>query len=469
MKIIPLFIGLFLLTHFSFAQNQSYELSNGGTKVSSGMSAWIRSKDFRSMQFRVACISKMNEEGFYTWTIDFQSTYKEGSFDVFVGPNFEAIKKTFDTGSYGESTKISTTMQDANPSPNKKHHFRGDFKVPSNTSFYIVFTAMNIQTEANRDLGMKYLATDSGIPCIQCQYSQYEGCPNYKNPTNIIISSRNYGQYVNLANVGGNTSSYPNSQQQSQNANPSTEMAQTAISLLQSFTGLNSRDRIRAKRAERAAQQKNNSQEESSTQYETPPSTNVTYDYSTVVKSATAESNKNTYEGYKNAIKLLEPYVYKMNGNDLNSLGFYYWKIQDYVPATKYYKMSGENGSDWGYNNLALCYQNGWGVNKNNVEAFDYYNKVAPTFENIGETYHQMGHLCTAGANNTKGTADYIMASSYYSMGANSNNAECMLHLGELYDTGGQLKTNLKLAKYWYKKACDLKTEKACTKLRALE
>jgi TPR repeat protein len=108
-------------------------------------------------------------------------------------------------------------------------------------------------------------------------------------------------------------------------------------------------------------------------------------------------------------------------------------------------------------------------VDKNNVEAFEYYSKVNSSFEKIGETYHQLGHLCVVGANNPAGSADYVTTSSYYSMGANSNNAECMLHLGEFYDTEGKLKTNFTLAKYWYKKACDLKNEKACTKLKGLE
>lgn len=277
-------------------------------------------------------------------------------------------------------------------------------------------------------------------------------------------------------NSSSSNQTYSNTQQ-SQNTDPTTTLAQTALSILGNFTSSNSRDKIRAQRAERKAQENNNSSRESyrsstryetqsSSQYETPTNT---YDYSTAVKYANVEANKDTYDGYRNAIKLLESYVYKLNGEDLNSLGYYYWKVKDYFPASKYYKMSGDKGNDWGNNNLALCYQNGWGVDKNNFQAFEYYSKVGSTFERIGETYHQIGHLCVAGANNTTGTADYATASSYYSMGANSNNSECMLHLGELYDIGGQLKTNLTLAKYWYKKACNLKNEKACTKLKALE
>ena len=256
-----------------------------------------------------------------------------------------------------------------------------------------------------------------------------------------------------------------------QSTDPTTTLAQTALSILGNFTNSNSRDKIRAQRAERKAQQSSSTTQksyESSSQYETSPN-NITYDYSTVVKYAKVEVNKDTYDGYRNAIKLLEPYVNKMDGEDLNNLGFYYWKVKDYFPANKYYKMAGDKGNDWGNNNLALCYQNGWGVDKNNVQAFEYYSKVGSTFKRIGETYHQIGHLCAVGANNTMGTADYATASSYYSMGASSNNSECMLHLGEFYDKGGQLKTNLTLAKYWYRKACDLNNEKACTKLKALE
>lgn len=197
--------------------------------------------------------------------------------------------------------------------------------------------------------------------------------------------------------------------------------------------------------------------------------TNTSGDYAAVSKAALIEAGKDTDEGYKTATVLLEPYANSMSGDDLNTLGFWFWKVKDYLRAVKYYKMSGDEGNDWGNNNLGNCYQNGWGVDTNYVKAFEYYNKVSSSFEYIGAIYHQLGHLCADGANNAAGKSDYTSASSYYTMGANANNSNCMLHLGEFYDTGGKLTTNLALAKYWYKKACDLKEEKACTKLKALE
>jgi hypothetical protein len=199
---------------------------------------------------------------------------------------------------------------------------------------------------------------------------------------------------------------------------------------------------------------------------------NIAANYPNVAKAASSEVEKDTDEGYRNAAKLLEPYAGFMDGSKLNSLGFYFWKVKDYQPALKYYKMSADKGNDWGYNNLRICYQSGYGVEVNAAnyrKAFEYGSKVSSNFELIGETYHQLGHLCEIGANNSEGTPDFNTAANYFMMGANSKDASSMLHLGQYYDTGGRFPTNMTIAKNWYEKACELNNKDACEKLKKLQ
>lgn len=47
---------------------------------------------------------------------------------------------------------------------------------------------------------------------------------------------------------------------------------------------------------------------------------------------------------------------------------------QDYKEAVKWYRKSAVQGSDWALVRLALCYQNGFGVPVNYIEAYAYLN-----------------------------------------------------------------------------------------------
>lgn len=81
--------------------------------------------------------------------------------------------------------------------------------------------------------------------------------------------------------------------------------------------------------------------------------------FNLVFDEAILEMNKDTYDGVKKAINLLEPYSETMNGDNLSILGYCFEKIKDYLPAMKYYKMAGEKGNDWGNYAVARFYING--------------------------------------------------------------------------------------------------------------
>ena len=59
-----------------------------------------------------------------------------------------------------------------------------------------------------------------------------------------------------------------------------------------------------------------------------------------------------------------------------NRLGDLYLdeKARDYTQAIRWLRESADYGRDTALNNLGLCYYNGWGVTKNFVEAFAYFN-----------------------------------------------------------------------------------------------
>lgn len=187
------------------------------------------------------------------------------------------------------------------------------------------------------------------------------------------------------------------------------------------------------------------------------------------MERAEAEASKGTDEGYSNAVSILLPRLNELDGDGLNTLGFYYWKQKDYTNSFKYFKMSAAKGSDIGIYDLAYAYENGHGTTVDKNIAFHYYTKISPNYNDMGSVYHQLGHLCEEGANNDRNKPDFQMAFGYFSKGAEIGSGTCMFHLGDYYHSGGKITTDLKMAKYWYQKACDKKINEACEKLKALQ
>eukprot|EP01133_Synstelium_polycarpum_P011797 gene11797-13757_t len=186
------------------------------------------------------------------------------------------------------------------------------------------------------------------------------------------------------------------------------------------------------------------------------------------MEQSNIEGAKNTDEGYRAAINLLIPHVAELDGDAINNLGFYYWKLKDYQKSTKFFKMSALKESNHGIRNLANAYTRGEGIEVDKKMAYVYYLKIKPDFENIAGVYHQIAHLCEGGYNNDGNQPDYQNAYNYFLKGANLGEANCMLHIGEYYDANGKLQTDLNLAKQWYQKACNAGQSDACELLKKL-
>lgn len=100
-------------------------------------------------------------------------------------------------------------------------------------------------------------------------------------------------------------------------------------------------------------------------------------------------------------------------------------------------------------NNLADCYANGWGVEKDIRKAVELYS------EEIKDKYY--GETSASRAND-KGNEyyrqkHYIHALAYYEQSASFKNKYAMCNIGNIYYYGLGLKKDLEIAKNWYRKA----------------
>ena len=88
---------------------------------------------------------------------------------------------------------------------------------------------------------------------------------------------------------------------------------------------------------------------------------------------------KGVEKDIQKAIQLFEK-AYEMSGeaagNSANQIGLIYWNENDYSKANEWHQKAGEAGYDWGWNNLALSYRNGDGVEKDIQKAIQLFEKA---------------------------------------------------------------------------------------------
>ena len=113
---------------------------------------------------------------------------------------------------------------------------------------------------------------------------------------------------------------------------------------------------------------------------------------------------------------------------------------------------------------LALRYHKGDGVQRDYVEAIDWYRKAAaqghaPSLTNLGAMY-QMGQGLKQ---------DPAMAAEWYEKAAVQGDANGQANLGMLYHQGLGVKLDHERAAYWYRKAAEQGHADARNKLRMLD
>ena len=137
-----------------------------------------------------------------------------------------------------------------------------------------------------------------------------------------------------------------------------------------------------------------------------------------------------------------------------NSLGICYGNGQgvakDEVEAAKWFRKAAEQNCASAQCSLGWCYHNGQGVAKDEAEAVKWYRKAAE--QNYADAQYNLG-LCYA---NGRGVVkDEVEAVRWYRKAAEQNVAAAQCSLGFCYDNGrGVVKDELEAVK-WYRKAAE--------------
>ena len=118
--------------------------------------------------------------------------------------------------------------------------------------------------------------------------------------------------------------------------------------------------------------------------------------------------------------------------------------------AFQWYEKSAEQGNAEGEYNLARCYSEGFGVEKNEDAAFSYFTKSAE--QNLPDALREIGNCYYIGSgtmkNNTK-------ALEYYTKAAELGDIKAQMLLVDIYKKGEISEKNYEKAQYWYRKAAE--------------
>ncbi len=99
---------------------------------------------------------------------------------------------------------------------------------------------------------------------------------------------------------------------------------------------------------------------------------------------------------------------------------------------------------------IGECYQNGYGVTKDERLAFKYYEKVANKDFTRGQL--SVGYLYENGIGIEK---DFKMAFYWYEKSAKQGNQVAQFNLAQIYENGNGIDKSIDKAIYWYKKSAE--------------
>lgn len=118
--------------------------------------------------------------------------------------------------------------------------------------------------------------------------------------------------------------------------------------------------------------------------------------------------------------------------------------------AFQWYKKSAEQGNAEGEYNLARCYFDGFGVDKNEDAAFSYFTKSAE--QNLPDALREIGNCCYTGSGTMKNNTKAI---EYYTKAAELGDIKAQMLLADIYQKGEISEKNYEKAQYWYRKAAE--------------
>ena len=165
---------------------------------------------------------------------------------------------------------------------------------------------------------------------------------------------------------------------------------------------------------------------------------------------------------------LLELYAKKQVPSAQFILGAMYYNgygvEKDYAEAFNWWSKSVEQGYVVAQNNLGLMYYNGYGVEKDYVEAFNWWSKSAE--QGLAWAQNNLGDMYYYGRGVKE---DYAEAAKWYRKAAEQGNAGAQYSLGDMYYYGRGVKQNYKTACIWYCIASLNGHSRANDRLRYLE
>lgn len=139
-------------------------------------------------------------------------------------------------------------------------------------------------------------------------------------------------------------------------------------------------------------------------------------------------------------------------------------KRGDYLAAFKLLKPLAQQGNAVAQNNIAVLYQDGLGVKKNEGEALKWYRKAAE--QGLAEAQFDTGLMYARGLGTKQ---DFAQAAHWYARAAKQGHAEAQNNLAVRYASGTGVARNLLQAKYWFGQAAMRGHPTAAASLRELQ
>jgi len=137
---------------------------------------------------------------------------------------------------------------------------------------------------------------------------------------------------------------------------------------------------------------------------------------------------------------------------------------KDYNKAVHWFRKAADKGFAKAQNWLGRCYQEGWGVSKNDSEAVKCFRKAADQGDASGQ--YNLGY-CYEHGNGVE--QSYSKAVEWYRKSADQGLAWAQYNLGYCYEHGKGVMSDRNKAIQWYRKAADQGHDDAKSALKRLE
>ena len=162
-------------------------------------------------------------------------------------------------------------------------------------------------------------------------------------------------------------------------------------------------------------------------------------------------------EYYKEAVALENPLA-------MNYLGLYYYNSKNYLKAKELFAKSRALGCARGANNLGVCFEQGFGVEKDFEQAVQCYAEAAD--KKYAQGMHNLGYLFLRKAKETNSVEYFEKAANWFRSAISEDQTltDAYFYMGLLYEKGLGVDYNYQAAFRYYKKAAELGDKKAMKK-----